>query len=285
MKLTTQLTGLMTATAVVMTVMGVSITAAPAHAADTLSTLKDQKFARIAIANEPPYTEVKTDGTVTGAAPEVARAVLKKLGVDDVVASISEYGAMIPGLQAKRWDMVSAGLFIKAERCAAVSFSEPDLCDAEAFMLKDGTKLESFEDIAKSGAKVGVPGGGTEEKLALAAGVARDHVIVVPDGQSGTKMLKDGRIDAYALPVASIGDLLKKADDATLTMYAPIKNTPIYCAGVAFRKEDTALRDAYDKELKAMKASGEFAKIIEPFGFSAEAAMATSREKLCGGPN
>lgn len=287
MKFATSLTGLMTATAVVMTVMGVSITAAPAHAADTLTMLKDQKFARIAIANEPPYTEVKTDGTVTGAAPEVARAVLKKLGVEDVVASISEYGAMIPGLQARRWDMVSAGLFIKAERCAAVSFSEPDLCDAEAFMLKnDATmKLESFEDVAKLGAKVGVPGGGTEEKLALAAGVARDHVIVVPDGQSGTKMLKDGRIDAYALPVASINDLLKKAEDATLTMYAPIKNTPIYCAGVAFRKQDTALRDAYDKELKAMKESGEFAKIIEPFGFSAEAAMATSREKLCGGPN
>jgi polar amino acid transport system substrate-binding protein len=33
--------------------------------------------------------------------------------------------------------------------------------------------------------------------------------------------------------------------------------------------------------LKKLKASGEFAKIIEPYGFSAAAAMSTSREKLC----
>jgi len=39
--------------------------------------------------------------------------------------------------------------------------------------------------------------------------------------------------------------------------------------------------DAYDVELAKMKASGEFAKIIEPYGFSAAAAMSTTREKLC----
>ena len=48
-------------------------------------------------------------------------------------------------------------------------------------------------------ARIGAPGGGTEEKLALEAGVPRDRVIVVPDGQSGVKMLQDGRIDVYSL--------------------------------------------------------------------------------------
>ena len=45
------------------------------------------------------------------------------------------------------------------------------------------------------------------------------------------------------------------------------------------------LRAAFDKVLADMKASGEFAKIIEPYGFSAEAAKQTSRDQLCGGPN
>jgi polar amino acid transport system substrate-binding protein len=154
-------------------------------------------------------------------------------------------------------------------------------------MIKKGNPmgLKSFADIAKAGAKVGVPGGGTEEKLAIEAGVAREKVIVVPDPQSGSKMLQDGRIDAYALPVLSISDLLKKADDPNLEIFAPVEGTPIFCAGVAFRKQDAALRDAYDKVLAEMKASGEFAKIIEPYGYSAAAAMQTSREKLCGGPN
>ena len=266
--------------------VGLSQLPLPASAAD-LEGLKEQGFARIAIANEPPWTEVKPDGKVAGAGPDVARAVLMKLGVPEVVASISEYGAMIPGVQARRFDLVAAGLFIKPERCEAVAFSEPDLCDAESFMVKKGNPmgLKSFADIASSGAKVGVVGGGTEEKLALEAGADRANVIVVPDPQSGSKMLQDGRIDVYALPVLSISDLLKKANDPNLEIFAPVEGTPIFCAGAAFRKEDSALRDAYDKVLAEMKANGEFAKIIEPYGYSADAAMQTSREKLCGGPN
>ncbi|WBL31739.1 ectoine/hydroxyectoine ABC transporter substrate-binding protein EhuB [Sinirhodobacter sp. HNIBRBA609] len=253
--------------------------------ADTLEDLKGQGFARIAIANEPPYTAVAADGTVSGAAPDVAREIFKRLGVGDVVASISEYGAMIPGLQAKRFDAITAGLFMKPERCAAVAYSEPVLCDAEAFLLPAGNPkgFKSFADIAADpGAKIGAPGGGTEEKLALDAGVPRERVIVVPDGQSGLKMLQDGRIDVYSLPVLSISDLMKKAEDPNLEMFAPVEGAPVYCDGAAFRKQDTALRDAFDVELAKMKESGEFAKIVEPYGFSAAAAMSTSRAKLCG---
>ncbi|MGZ2385702.1 ectoine/hydroxyectoine ABC transporter substrate-binding protein EhuB [Rhizobium brockwellii] len=262
------------------------ITAAtPASAADDkLEQLKEQGFARIAIANEPPFTAVGADGKVSGAAPDVARAIFEKLGVKEVVASISEYGAMIPGLQAGRHDAITAGLFMKPERCNAVAYSEPILCDAEAFALKKGNplKLTSYKDIADNpDAKIGAPGGGTEEKLALEAGVPRDRVIVVPDGQSGIKMLQDGRIDVYSLPVLSIHDLMAKANDPNLETVAPVVNAPVYCDGAAFRKQDVALRDAFDVELKKLKESGEFAKIIEPYGFSAKAAMSTSREKLC----
>ncbi len=111
----------------------------------------------------------------------------------------------------------------------------------------------------------------------------RDRVIVVPDAQSGVKMLQDGRIDIYALPILSISDLLKKADDPDLEMIAPIAGTPIYCAGAAFRKDDVAFRDAYDVVLAEMKANGEFDAIVEQFGFNGEAAKLQTRENLCAG--
>ena len=145
--------------------------------------------------------------------------------------------------------------------------------------------LKSFADVGSSGAKIGVGGGGTEEKLAVEAGVDRANIVVVPDPQSGSKLLQDGRIDVYALPVLSISDLLKMAEDPGQEMFAPVVDTPIFCAGVAFRKEDGALRDAYDVVLAEMKANGEFVAIVEPYGYSAEAAMQTSRETLCGGAN
>ena len=265
--------------------VAVMLAAAPVSADENkLQELKDQGFARVAIANEPPFTAVAADGKVSGAAPDVAREVFKRLGINEIVASISEYGAMIPGLQAHRHDVITAGLFMKPERCAAVAYSEPILCDAEALLVKKGNPLgfKSYADIAKNAdAKIGAPGGGTEEKLALDAGVPRERVIVVPDGQSGLKMLQDGRIDAYSLPVLSINDLVKKASDPNLEVIAPVLGAPVYCDGAAFHKDDVALRDAFDVELKKLKESGEFAKIIEPYGFSAAAAMSTSRDKLC----
>jgi polar amino acid transport system substrate-binding protein len=265
--------------------LAIMLAAAPVSADENkLQELKDQGFARVAIANEPPFTAVAADGKVSGAAPDVAREIFKRLGVPEIVASISEYGAMIPGLQAHRHDVITAGLFMKPERCAAVAYSEPILCDAEALLVKKGNPLgfKSYADIAKNpDARIGAPGGGTEEKLALDAGVPRDRVIVVPDGQSGLKMLQDGRIDAYSLPVLSINDLVKKANDPNLEVVAPVIGAPVYCDGAAFHKDDVALRDAFDVELKKLKESGEFAKIIEPYGFSAAAAMSTSRDKLC----
>lgn len=264
--------------------MMASFAATVPASADKLEELRERGFARIAIANEPPFTAVAADGKVSGAAPDVARVIFERLGVEDVAASISEYGAMIPGLQAGRHDVVTAGLFMRPERCAAVAYSEPVLCDAEAFLIKKGNPkgLNTFADIAAdSTATIGAPGGGTEERLALEAGVPRDRVIVVPDGQSGLRMVQDGRIDVYSLPVLSINELARLANDPNIEVIAPVADAPVYCDGAAFRKGDEALRDAFDVELAKMKESGEFAKIIEPYGFSAAAAMSTSREKLC----
>ncbi|MBP0616916.1 ectoine/hydroxyectoine ABC transporter substrate-binding protein EhuB [Jiella mangrovi] len=265
-------------------IAGLAATAAqPVMAQDALEKLMEKGEVRIAIGNEPPYTELKSDGTVTGAAPDVARAVFKKLGIDKLDPVVSEYGAMIPGLQAGRFDAVTAGLFMKPQRCNAVAYSEPVLCDAEAFLVKEGNpkKLTTFKSIAESSdATIGAPGGGTEERLALEAGVPRSRVIVVPDTQSGLTMLQQGRIDVYSLPVLSINSLAKKAGGG-VEVVAPVEDSPIACDGAAFRKDQTDLRDAFDKALAELKESGEFAKLIEPYGFSAKAAMKTSREKLC----
>jgi polar amino acid transport system substrate-binding protein len=277
-------TGLVLGAAVALIVFGVTCT----YAESTLERARARGYIRIAIANEPPYTEVKPDGKVTGAAPEVTRAVMKKLGVPEILATVVEYGAMIPGLQAGRFDIVSAGLFMKPERCQAVLYSQPDVCGAEGMLVKKGNPLniQSHNDIANNPkAKVGVCGGCIEEKYAKEAGVPAARIVIVPDVMSGLKMVQDGRIDAYAMPILSLRDGLKRTKAMDLEIYGPTKNLPIACAGAAFRKSDRELRDAYDKALQELKDSGEFSKILEPFGFSAEAAIMTKREQLCGGPN
>ena len=51
-----------------------------------------------------------------------------------------------------------------------------------------------------------------------------------PTARAASKMLQDGRIDVYSLPVLSISDLLDKAHDPNLEMFAPVKGTPVFCA-------------------------------------------------------
>lgn len=205
-------------------------------------------------------------------------------------AKVVEYGAMIPGLKAHRFDVVAAGLFMKPERCAAVAYSLPDVCGTEAFAVKKGNPLglTSYADITNhESATVAVCGGCVEEGYARDAGIPLDRIVTVPDEQSAIKMVSDGRVDVYAYPTVSIVSLIEKGNYDDLEAYHPVENTPIGCAGAAFRKEDTDFRDAYDRVLKEMQQSGAFARILGKYGFPAQTAMKVSRKKLCqgAGPN
>ena len=147
---------------------------------DTLKRLKKQGYATVAVANEPPYSDIKTDGYVTGAAPDVARAVLNMLGVPDLKAEVIMYGAMIPALQARRVDMATSGLYIKPDRCESIIYSEPDLCGAEAFAVPVGNpnNLLTYEDIASPpDLKMVTCAGCAEEKYALERGVSADQIV------------------------------------------------------------------------------------------------------------
>ena len=263
----------------------VAATAPAAWSETTLERLQSSGTAKIAIANEPPYSSIDGDGNIGGAAPDVARAVLKELGVENVEAVVVDYGAMIPGLLAKRFDLVAAGLYIKPERCNAVLFSEPDVCDAEAFAVKAGNPkgLNTYADIASAGAVVGVCGGCAEEGYALDAGVARANVVVFPDGASGISMLQNGRIDAVALAGLSVTDLVRKANDPGLEVVYPVADAPQSCAGAAFRPADKTFRDAYDAALSKLKAAGSFAEITDTYGFATQTALTKTRADYCPG--
>ncbi len=255
--------------------------------AGTLEDAIDRGYIEIAIGNAPPWAEMTADGEVTGAAPDVTVAVLKRLGIPEVRASVIDYGAMIPGLHARRFDVVAAGLFMNPQRCEAVAFSIPDVCGTEAFAVPKGNpmNLMSFEDVASSGAKIVVCGGCAEEKMAKEAGVSANNIIIAPDEQSAVKLISDGRADVLAYPTISLASLFMKVDLGHLEIVSPVQGVPIGCAGAAFRKEDADFRDAYDAVLRNMQTDGTFAELLGKYGFDSTAAVEASRETLCGAAN
>ncbi|MGH3518326.1 MAG: ectoine/hydroxyectoine ABC transporter substrate-binding protein EhuB [Haloechinothrix sp.] len=252
---------------------------------DTLATGREQGFMRVGIANEPPYTEVTADGTVTGVEPDVLRAVLKRLGIDRIEGVVTPYDQMIPGLQAGRWDVVAAGLFMKQSRCGAVLYSEPTIVSTESFGVLAGNP-ENISTVASvkenPELKIAVLAGAFEEGILKDAGVPADQQVQVRDGRSGIEAVKAKRADAFFLPTLSLNELVENDDSIDVT--EAVEDAPITGAGHAFSQGDTALHAEYNKELAALKETPEFGEILEKWGFDPAAVEGVTTEQLCQTP-
>src|SRR3546814_16925254 len=62
-----------------------------ALAQSTLEKAREAGFSRIGFANEAPYSFATPDSKLTGEAPEVAKAVLKKMGINEVDGVLTEF--------------------------------------------------------------------------------------------------------------------------------------------------------------------------------------------------
>jgi polar amino acid transport system substrate-binding protein len=111
--------------ALVAAIAGVAavVAAASAHAQSTLEQAKADGYIRVGFANEAPYGFATPDGKLTGESPEVVKAVLAKLGIKDVDGVLTEFASLIPGLQAGRFDIIAAGMFVNPKRCEQILFS------------------------------------------------------------------------------------------------------------------------------------------------------------------
>jgi polar amino acid transport system substrate-binding protein len=92
----------------------------------SLERIKAEGRVRIGFANINPYGYVGAGGEVTGQAPELVRAFFSDMGVPTVEPVISEFGSLIGGLLAGRFDIISTGMLIQPERCKIVSFGNPE---------------------------------------------------------------------------------------------------------------------------------------------------------------
>ncbi|WGW12458.1 ectoine/hydroxyectoine ABC transporter substrate-binding protein EhuB [Saxibacter everestensis] len=254
-------------------------------APDTLAKAKEQGYLRVAIANEPPYTKVEADGTVTGVEPDILAAVAKKLGIKEIQGTTVTYDSMIPGLNANRWDVIAAGLFMKQSRCEAVAYAEPVIVSTESFGVPKGNpkKITTVADVlANKDLKIAVLTGGFEEGILKTAKVPTDQQVVVKDARSGIEAVKAKRADAFLLPTLSLEDLLK--DDKDMEITEPVEDAPKTGSSAAFRKDDTKLQEAYNAELKKFKETGEFDEILKKWGFDPTVVKGVTAEELCKNP-
>lgn len=269
-------------------VAGIAFAAPGASAAETtLDRIKEDGFVRVAFANEAPFGYATASGELTGEAPEIAMAVFGKMGVEDVDGVLTEWSSLIPGLQAERFDMIAAGMFVTPERCEQVAFSNPTYRLGQSFLVQAGNPkdLHSYEDVkADPDVTLGVMAGAVERGYAEDAGIPDDQIIELPDQASMLAAVRAGRVDAAALTALSIQRMADKGGDK-VERAMPFK-TPEKAIGYgafAFRKDDKALLKAFNEKLGEFVGSEEHLNLVKEFGFTQAELPDKTAEELCKG--
>lgn len=264
------------------------------QAQSTHDRVMAEKKITVGIHNRSPWGFKAKDGTVTGFSPDLVRAAFAPLGVTEVDFVISEFGALIPGLVSHRIDAIASGLYINPTRCEAVAFSDPDLSLKDAVLVKSGNpkNIHSYKDIAaNTDLKFGVSRGSANAKNALAGGVPEDRTLLLQDTESTIAALVGGRVDAISFSAPTVIGVLADANLTGIERADPfvgfIKENGIEKSGysaIAFRLEDSDLRDVYNKRLAEMKVDGTLEAIMAKYNFTAaEAAPNLTQAQICAG--
>lgn len=251
-----------------------------AKASGHLGQLQTANSATVGIVNQPPFSGVSPTGGTVGFSPQLAKQILYDLGVGNTKPTLGVYGDMIPGLNAGRWDLIGASLVVTPQRCGQVIFSEPIVSDYVRLAYKSGsnapTSLKAL--IADNNLKVGILTGSTYVKTFEAAGLPVSRVVEFNDIRSGLDGVLAGR--ANVLAGAASGFNITGIDPQIkftprLTDVAPS------VSAFAFKKSDTALRDAFNTDLKKLIADGQYAKIMKHWGFTGDEIKGLSTRQVC----
>src|SRR6185312_10253273 len=233
-----------------------------------LAKLRRQGSIKIGIADNLPWSRLNPDGTLSGIGPEIIMAVCSRLEIPKVEAVVVTYAELIPGLLAGRWDMVGASLTISAKRCQQVLFTDPFYrkgVTPRYFGYLQGALKEppkTYTDAAGRFEQIGFTMGDAfipTMQAAIAATGGKATIVQFNNVQLLIEGLFTKRVPIVVADLESFNMLQKQRGGFEVS--PADSGEPNRGSGGAFRKQDTDLRDAFAVEYRALKKSGEVAKI------------------------
>lgn len=259
---------------------------------DRLTQLQEDGTVVVGFANEKPYA-YEEDGELKGVAVDVATAVLNELGIENVEGHLADFGQLIPGLEAKKYDIITASMAINAERCENVAFGEPEVKYGEGLIVEAGNplNLHSYKDIADNpDVTVAIMSGATEIEFVQIEGVDPNQIQNAPDIPATFSAVESGRAQATTGTEMTIKMALESLDSDKLEFVEDfeqpnIEGVPSYGAA-AFRLDDNELREAYNEKLAELKESDLYGELLEANYFSATSNAVESditTEMVCSG--
>lgn len=167
-------------------------------------------------------------------------------------------------LKSGRIDIIWNGLDITPERKANMLFSDPYMDNRQIVFVRKGDDQGITSEADLAGKKIGTQAGSTAETYIDSNAELKGSFAefkTYGDYVSAFMDLSNGRIDALICDeIVGRYNIKDRADDYEALN---VQVGPVTEFGIAFRKDDTELRDKVQKAFDAMVADGTAGKISE----------------------
>ena len=212
----------------------------------------------------PPLQSVDSGGQLRGMRIELGNEIARRLCLTPEYVRI-EFSAMVPGLAARRWDMINTGIFYTEERARMMQMIRYEN-NAVAISAARGNPLNIAQRDDLAGRTVGVELGGFEERTLRAmsqaiqaAGGRPINIRTFDNFAVAFQALRAGQVDA----VTSIDAVAAEYDqrgDFPRVLHG-LNATP---AALAFRSRPLA--QEVSKVLTEMSADGSLKALFDRYG-------------------
>ncbi len=225
---------------------------------------------RIGFANEIPFAYPAEDGSPKGFVNVFTIAVLKKMGYEKIEPVQTEWGGLIPGLNADRFDIVTGGMNILTSRCENIAFSEPMATVGDGFIVAPGNpkKIGDYKSLVDNKAIMVTGAGYSNIEAAKAAGVPEASIMQVSGPTEILAAVKAGRADAGAGTYFTMKQLADASGGAVeATDPAAMPESSFNWAGIGFRKADQAFLDKFNAAMKEYIGTDEMLAAVAEYGY------------------
>jgi ABC-type amino acid transport substrate-binding protein len=211
---------------------------------------------------DPPF-DIIENGTASGFDLELMRAICAQLGLTlrPVRYSGANFNGIFAGLASREYDAVISGTTITPERAAIVLFSEPylEFNQGVAVNRERTPNVASVADLR--GLTAGIQSGNTSDFVAkrlvaegTIAGIKYYPYHGITDALDD---LEAGRIGLVIKLHPVISWLVKDRPNLSVPLQVPTHEK----LGIAYAKDNVALRDAVAGALATLRDNGEFARL------------------------
>ncbi|MBR6549031.1 MAG: transporter substrate-binding domain-containing protein [Clostridia bacterium] len=224
----------------------------------TVKTYEDIKAAgKIVIATSPDFPPFESieGGEVVGIEIDILNHIAKKWGITLDIQQVN-FDAVLPGVQAGKYDVGVSGITIDEDRKKNADFTDPYFLAAQSIVVKVDSPIASKADLA--GKNISVQTGTTAEKYCLSNNY---NVSAFEANNDAFSALTSGKVDAWVVDNEVAVKMIE--GDATVKMLDEAMTTEPY--GFAFQKGSTDLAKHFSDEINAMIDDGTMKAIFDKY--------------------